>query len=148
MYGPTKTVLETLSLLSGGWLLLVPMKYLEDNKRKIVHWLNDKMGVDQTAPNGHKETPEEIHIEKEQPHQSWGQVIWRRVQATAAVNVISLALDRFYRDNNTILPSQTYNIGGESLVYDAKPLGGNDRLTNSIVEFLNKGFKKLPNGLG
>ena len=63
--------LKTLTLLIGGSLVLFPMKPLEDNKRKTVHWLNKKLGVDQTAPDGHELTPDEIYIEKEQPRQTW-----------------------------------------------------------------------------
>jgi hypothetical protein len=144
----SKVWLETLALTSGGWFLLVPMKWLEDHKRPIVHWLNDKLGVDQTAPDGHKKTPDEIHIEKEQPKQSWGEVIWRRFLATIAVTFTGLALDHSFKDKSISLPQEKYMVGGREIVYDAKVLGGKDRSTGAIVNFANKGLKLLKLGLG
>ena len=85
VHNNTRVGYESLSLLTGGSILLFPLKFLEDNKRKIVHWLNNKMGVDQTAPDGHEKTPEEIYIEKEQPKQSAGNLIKRRLIGTVSV---------------------------------------------------------------
>lgn len=83
----TKTVLSTLTLLSGGWALLVPLKVAEDNKRPIVHWINKISGVQQVDEKGQELTSQQIHIEEEVPHQSWPNVLWRRTLATAAVTL-------------------------------------------------------------
>lgn len=87
--------LGTFSLNSGGNILLIPTKFAEDNKRNIVYWLNEKFGVDQTASNGHKETPDEIYIEQEQPEQSWGSMIWRRFLGWGATTAVGMTLDKF-----------------------------------------------------
>lgn len=76
---------EYLALTAGGTALVWPLKALEDNKRKVVYWINEKLGVDQTAPDGHKLTPDEIYIEKEVPQKSWFNVIWRRSLGMASV---------------------------------------------------------------
>ena len=142
----SKFALEFLTFTSGGWLLIAPMKWLEDNKRECVHWLNDKMGAGQTAHDAHKLTPEEIHIEEEQPHQSWGNVIWRRLQATAAIVGSGMAVEHLLKDKNTPIAPEKYVIGGREIAYNAKVLGGKDRSTNFIVGLVNKGLKYLPAG--
>ncbi len=86
--------LGTFSLNSGGNILLIPTKFLEDNKRNVVYWLNEKLGVDQTAPDGHKLTPDEIYIEQEQDKQSWGRMIYRRFLGWCASTGTGLAIDR------------------------------------------------------
>ncbi len=144
VHGPVKNILETLTLLTGGILVLFPMMHLENHKREYVHKLNKMMGVPQTAPDGHEETPEEIHIENEQPKQTVGGVIWRRVLATIAVCSASLSLDKFFKDKKNLLDPEKYVIGGEEIVYNAKPLGGNKRATNWIVGKINEGLKHVP----
>jgi len=148
VHWPTKTGIETLAFMAGGWLLVLPMWGLENNKRPIVHWLNKKSGVDQTAPDGHEETPEEIHIEKEQPKQSLWHALMRRVYATIAVVSSGMALEHWFRDKKTMLPPETYKIGGETIVYEGRVLGGKDRLTNKIVGWANEVLKHAPMGLG
>lgn len=139
-----ETALETGSLLSGGWALLVPMKVLEDHKRPIVHWLNDKLGVDQTAPDGHKETPDEIYIECEQPKQSWLNVIKRRVIATVAVMGTGSVLNSALRDREKTAEWKN------SAAYNPRqdPHGGKKRTEDFIVNVVDKGMRSgvVPNG--
>jgi len=144
----TRSSLKFISLLSGGYALLIPLKFLEDNKRNAVHWLNDKLGVPQVAPDGHKETAEEIHVEHEQPKQSWLNVIKRRIYGTIAVVSSGLALNHLYRDKNTIVPDEIVKIGEHTITHKGKPLGGDERLTGQIAGFLNKALKHLPFGYG
>lgn len=134
---------ESFILLSGGTLLLFPLKYLEDNKRKIVHSLNDKLGVDQTAPDGHKETPEEIHIEQEQPKQSVKNLIWRRVLGTISVVTTGLVIDHALKDKNTKLPPEKYNLGWANVHYDAKVQGGKSRIENKVFGWVQQASKSL-----
>jgi hypothetical protein len=143
-YSIVKVVFETMSLTSGGWILLAPMKHLEDNKRDIVHSLNNKLGVDQTAPDGHKLTPDEIHIEKEQPKQSWGNVIMRRIYASVAIAFAGSGLEKFLRDKNTNLPNKEVTIGGEKIIFDSQTMGGKQRAEEFIVKNVNKGLKYVP----
>jgi len=147
-HSKSRSSMKFLSLLSGGYALLIPLKILEDNKRKVVHWLNDKLGVDQTAPDGHKLTPDEIHIENEQPKQSWWNVIGRRLLGTASVVGSGLALNHLYRDKNTIVPDEIIKIGEHTIVHEGKFLGGDERMTEKIAGFLNKALKHLPFGYG
>ncbi len=148
----SKVGLETFALLSGGTLLLVPLKLLEDRKRKSVHWINKKLGVDQTGADGKELTPDEIHIEKEQPKQSWANVIWRRVLASLAVVGVGLGVDHLGRDEKTILPEEKYDLGFAKVTYDAKVLGGKERITNNVFGAIDKateaisGKKFAPNG--
>ncbi len=135
---------ETFILTSGGLALLAPLKLMEDNKRPIVHWLNKKLGIKQQTPDGKEKTPDEIHIEEEQPKQSWGNVIWRRILGTAAVVVTGLGLDHFARDKNKIIPPESYNIGGgEVVTYEKKVLGGKTRVTDSTFDWINKTVKNF-----
>jgi len=89
--------LGTFSLNSGGNILLIPTKFIEDDKRGWVHWLNEKLGVDQTAPDGHKMTKDEIYIEEEQAPQSWGRMIARRAMGWGTTTSVGLLLDRYAR---------------------------------------------------
>lgn len=125
----------TFSLNSGGNILLIPTKIAEDNKRNIVHWLNDKLGVDQTAPDGHKMTPEEIYIEQEQPKQSWGNMIWRRAQAWAATTTVGMALDIGAKQKYP-LPKM---IDGQLQTHK----GGQDVFTDWTKKWVNSGLNKV-----
>ena len=126
-------LLKTLALCSGGWILVAPMKGMEDKKRPIVHWLNKKMGVDMTAPDGHQETADEIYIENEQPPQSWGNAFMRRLKAQITVSITGLALNmgaaKKLESPVTIDGKLTDKIGGEQ------------RMTDFIVNGVNKGLK-------
>lgn len=135
-----KVGLEQLALNSGGWLLLVPMKLMEDRKRPLVHWLNKKLGVEQKGADGHELSPDEIHIEKKQPRQSWARVVGRRILASAATIIPGIVLDNSFRGTRK-----------EPIMVDGKTIdtiGGKERFTNFIVnksnQALNSGF--IPGG--
>lgn len=129
-YHHAKTALETAILSSGGWLLLIPMKWMEDRKRKAVHWFNKKLGVDQRAPDGHELTPDEIHIEQEQPEQSWWRVVGRRLLGQAAVIAAGHGISGLFRDRTKPMP-----LKGEPDLH-----GGKNVVTNTVVDLANKGF--------
>lgn len=141
----TKIALETLVLTSGGLLLLAPLKWMEDNKRSLVHKINKKLGVNQTATDGHEKTPDEIYVEKEQPKQSWGNVIWRRIEGTAAVIVAGMGLDHFARNKDIILPKETVDLGWTKFVHDEKVQGGKERVAKKAFEKIN-GIAKVIRG--
>ncbi len=87
-------VIGTFTLNSGGNILLIPTKYLEDYKRPIVHALNKYIFRDkQLAPDGHEMTADEIYIEQEQPKQSWARMIGRRALGFGATTTVGLTLD-------------------------------------------------------
>ncbi|MEQ1789735.1 MAG: hypothetical protein ABL857_04760 [Rickettsiales bacterium] len=135
----SKVGLETFAFTSGGLVLLAPLKWMEDNKRKIVHWTNKKLGVDQQAADGHEKTSDEIYIKNEQPKQSWGNVIWRRIEATATVIIAGLGLDHFARDKNGTPKVEKYTLNnGEKIVYDAKVMGGKERVENKVFGWIDR----------
>ncbi len=139
----SKIAIETFVLTSGGLILLFPLKWMEDNKRPIVHWLNKKLGIEQKTKDGKEKTPEEIHIDQEQPKQSWGNVILRRIAGTAAVVAAGLGLDHFARGNK-ILDPEHYNLGdGRTITYDKKVEGGKIRVTDAVFNQLNKAAKYI-----
>lgn len=149
VHNNTRVGYESLSLLTGGSVLLFPLKFLEDNKRKVVHWLNEKLGVDQTAPDGHKETPEEIHIEKEQPKQSVGNLLWRRLVGTVAVVSSGIIINQIFKNKNKIIPAKTYDISWTKVKYDPRPQGGKENIEEKVFGLLNKarGKEFEPNGI-
>jgi hypothetical protein len=126
----SKTSLETFMLLSGGNILLVPMKLMEDAKRPIVHWLNKKLGVNQTAPDGHELTPDEIHIEEEQPKQSWLQVIGRRLLGIMSVVALGGIINGLFRDRTKPPP----------VVDEPDNHGGKLRIQRGAMEYINHVF--------
>ena len=136
----SKVVLESLILTGGGLMLLAPLKWLEDRKRPVVHWLNKKLGVKQLAPDGYEANPDEIHIEQEQPKQSWGNVLWRRVIGTVAVGLTGLAIDKALTDKTDILDPKTYDLGKGfgKVTYDAQPKGGKQWLTEKGFGLVDK----------
>lgn len=123
-------VLGTLALNSGGWVLLVPSTWIENRKRKIVHALNEKAGVEQIAPDGHKETPEEIYIEQEQPKQSPMNAFKRRLMASGATIATGLVLNKVLAKK---LPNPMMVDGHLSEV-----LGGEKRITDFVVNQSNR----------
>lgn len=125
------------ALTSGGWILLAPLKYLEDRKRPIVHWLNKKLGVNQTALDGHELTPDEIYIEKEQPKHSWLKVIGRRALGSFCVLASGNILDYTFRrgDKKGTDVVTNFIMGGS----DGQ--GGVNRILN-----FKYGFLHLPGG--
>jgi hypothetical protein len=130
--------LGTFTLNSGGNLLVVPIKIAEDNKRKIVHWLNDKLGVDQTGEDGKKLTPEQIHIEEELPHHSWGKVIWRRVQGFLTTTTVGLTLDHF----GARKLDKPITVDGELVTHQQ----GQDRFSENVVNGAKWALKYVPGG--
>ncbi|MDX1974231.1 MAG: hypothetical protein SFT92_01000 [Rickettsiales bacterium] len=127
---------ETFMLTSGGNLLTVPLKYMEDNKRNIVYWLNEKLGEKQIAPDGHKMTPDEIYIEKEQPKQSWLNVFLRRGAGIVAVTGSGIALDHIAGDK-TVPRTYSYTVDGVTHTKEGH-LGGKERITNLAIGGLNQ----------
>ncbi len=127
--------LGTFSLNSGGNILLIPTKLAEDNKRNIVYWLNEKLGVDQTAPDGHKETPDEIYIEQEQPKQSWMRMIGRRVLGWSMTTATGMTLDSLAKQK---LPYAKM-IDGEMVTHK----GGQDVYTDWTKKVVNAGLNKV-----
>lgn len=148
VHNNTRVGYESLSLLTGGSILLFPLKYLEDNKRNIVHWLNNKMGVDQTAPDGHEKTPEEIHIEKEQPKQSAGNLIKRRLIGTASVVGAGFALDKIFKQKNVLLDPEKVDLGWTVINYDRKIQGGKNYIEKTVFGKLNNVVKSVTGGKG
>jgi hypothetical protein len=133
----SKTALETFALLSGGNILLIPLKWLEDRKRPIVHWFNKKLGVDQTADDGHELTPDEIYIKEKQPEQSWGKIIWRRVLGILAVVGIGHVINGAFRDRTKPLPMHD----------EPDTYGGKTRITDWVMGYPNRdtGVNKVLN---
>lgn len=132
----SRMALGTFSLNSGGNILVVPLKFLEDHKRKAVHWLNKNLYKDpQLGPDGREETPEQIHIVEEQPPQSWGNVIWRRLQGWAATTAVGMSLDATFKKK---LDEPYFNEKGHEVTYSY----GQDRLAGGIVDAM----KNLPFG--
>lgn len=140
----SKVALETLALTGGGWLLVIPMKWMEDRKRPIVRWLNKKFGEEQIGADGHALTADEIYIEKEQPHQSWARVLGRRVLASTAVVLSGSALDHGFKDKSKLVKHEykinPYKADSELVVHEAH-LGGKERITNLITNYVHKGLE-------
>lgn len=132
----SQTALKTLTLLSGGWLLIVPTKLLEDNKRPVVHWLNKQMGIDQTGADGKELTSDQIYIECEQPKTSWLNVIGRRTLATGLVMGSGQVLNAALRDREK---TNLYK-GSDD------PHGGKAVVEKFVVENVNHMAKSLPGG--
>lgn len=133
----TRTALQTLALMSGGWLLLIPLKLLEDDKRGWVHWANRKLGVSQCGPDGREKTKDEIYIEQEQPRQSWLNVIKRRIIATIAVVGTGQLLNFTFRDR-----SQPKEVDGKDTH------GGKAVIERFVVGNVNKALRSgwVPGG--
>lgn len=119
----------TFTLNSGGNILLIPTKFLEDYKRPIVHWLNKYVfGEKQLAADGHEKTPDEIYIKEEQPKQSWLRMITRRALGFAVTTSTGLLidwglkqkLDKPYRDEDGVLVK--YKVGQD--VFTEAAVGG------------------------
>jgi hypothetical protein len=142
----SRVVLETLSLLSGGFLLVIPTKLLEDRKRELVYKANERLGVDQHAPDGHKMTADEIYLKEDQPPTSWGNVIWRRLLGAGAVQVTAQALEHGFKNKN-VPRSDTHPLNpyveGSPLIETTGVLGGRERATDLIVGGVNKGSEFL-----
>jgi hypothetical protein len=138
----SKTALETFALLSGGNILLIPLKMLEDRKRPIVHWLNEKMGVNQKAEDGKELSPDKIYIKEAQPEQSWGRIIWRRVLGILAVVGVGHVINGAFRDRTKPLPLRD----------EPDTYGGKTRITDIVMgkpgsKFgVNNVLKKIPGG--
>ncbi len=91
--------LKTNALQSGGHVVMVPIKLLEDSKRHIVHRINRFLGVDQPILKDGKEVPmaqlkeEELpELFEDQPKQSWWNVILRRATGLVFTTAIGTGL--------------------------------------------------------
>ncbi|MDE3015325.1 MAG: hypothetical protein KGI29_00165 [Pseudomonadota bacterium] len=130
-------MLGTFTLNSGGNILLIPTKLLEDRKRPFVHWLNKKMGVSQIAPDGHEETSDEIYIEQEQPRQSWGRMVWRRTLGWAATTIAGLGIDTALAQKlpvpQGINGDTITHVNGQKIFTDAMVKGGSAVLNSGFI---------------
>lgn len=145
VYKQSKVAVETATILSGGWLLLIPLKLMEDNKRPIVHWLNKCFGVEQKAADGHALTAQEIYIESEQPKQSWGRVLARRIFASGVVIAAGSTLDHLGADKGK-MQDISYRFKGETH-HEKIPYGGKERVSDFVVSKVNKGINTLTGGM-
>ncbi|MGE0754546.1 MAG: hypothetical protein AB7L92_05240 [Alphaproteobacteria bacterium] len=134
-YKQSKVIVETATLLSGGWLLLVPMKVMEDNKRPIVHWLDKRFGTQERDANGKELSVDEIHLKEEQPKQSWARVLARRVMGTVAVIGTGSVLDHVAQDKSKMVET-SFRFNGK-MYRETHPLGGKERTTNFVVSKIN-----------
>lgn len=144
----TKVGLETLALTAGGWVLIIPLKILEDHKRPAVHWLNKHVfHIDQTAPDGHELTPDEIYIEQEQPKQSWANVLKRRIIGTAAVVGSGWLIDHVAANKSKTVPHEyklnPSDLHSKTVVYE-RQLGGKENVTQILVKGIKKGISYIP----
>jgi hypothetical protein len=76
-----------ISLTSGGFILLLPMKWLEDHKAGVVKWMNhvaDKFGGTQTQEQIAARDAEVEQTIACEPKQSWGSLLKGRFIAIAA----------------------------------------------------------------
>ncbi len=136
-YRASEVTVATFTLNTGGNILLIPMKWLEDRKRPVVHWLNKHIFKEkQLAPDGHEETPDEIYIEQEQPPQSWGRVIWRRIKAVSATIVTGLVADWALRRKLDANEPRIINGLGQPIDHE----DGTKRFTRWITTGANKGL--------
>lgn len=133
-YQISSAVIKTLTLTVGGLVLLAPTKFLEDNKRKIVYWLNDKFGNEQTATDENKLTPDEIYIEKEQPHQSWGNMLWRRLEVMAGVIASAWAVDKIFAHPTKTNLEEIIKIAGKEIKFEEHPIGGLQRIEEKVLK--------------
>lgn len=116
--------LKTLALLSGGTLLMAPIKTLEDNKRRAVFWINRQLGkTDPNCPPDLDAKPlsdlrddQLPQIVEEPPKQTWGNALLRRGYGIAAV---------------------------QSASYISNTMWGNENLENASTNWAFKNLKKL-----
>lgn len=96
-----KPAMRTLSLTVGGWMLLAPMKWLEDNKRENVHWMQENFYGGAKDEHGNPITPEQMCLASEPPKQSWWNVIKRRLLVTGLVTpAAGVLLDHTIGEHN------------------------------------------------
>ncbi len=69
----------------GGWLVMIPMKLLEDRKEKIVHTLDDQI-YGKHAPEAVTQRVEARHEQiKQDPHQTWSSELLSRAIGTPMI---------------------------------------------------------------
>lgn len=91
--GASRSGMMMLGLFSGGTILLLPIKRLEDNKAAIVKWLDNKINQWRTPSSEQLEVQENAHKRLEaDPKPSWGNVILGRVLGTVAVLTVAMGI--------------------------------------------------------
>ncbi len=90
---------KTNALMSGGHLVMWPIKVLEDHKRHIVHRINRFLGIDTpilkngvAAPIGTLSEDELPALYEDQPYQSWWNIIKRRALGLMMTSALGTAL--------------------------------------------------------
>jgi hypothetical protein len=96
--------LKTHLLMSGGHVVMVPIKLMEDSKRHIVHRINRMLGVDKPIIQNGKEVPiSELaendlpELYEDQPKQSWGRTVVRRLLAIAATMTVGTLMGKDFQ---------------------------------------------------
>lgn len=92
---------KTNLLLMGGNILMIPVKVLEDNKRRAVYWLNRKLGCQPAImKDGHEASLSELKDEElptlyeDSEKQTWGNVVKRRLMGISATLVTGTLLGK------------------------------------------------------
>lgn len=92
---------KTNLLMSGGHVVMIPIKLMEDSKRHMVHRLNLMLGVDQPILKNGEIVPvsslsedELPHLSEDQPKQSWLRTAYRRVLGISATMALGTMMGK------------------------------------------------------
>lgn len=78
---------QILFLGSGGWLLLIPMKWLEDHKSQIIRSIDDRLHTGPQTPEG---ITQQLTALAEAPQQSYGSLVVGRIVSYASTIAFAL----------------------------------------------------------
>ncbi len=131
-YGKAKSVAGLMMLCGGGYLVMAPVKWLEDSKKDIVCWLDKKIGP--STPDA--KTKEQIEARHDflahEPKQTWASVLLSRTAVMPLIYTVHFNMGS--RDN--IINRIGYKFGRKDRIYDGFDHTSNE-LGKTIFNHLN-----------
>ncbi len=94
--GQARSVLSLLFLMSGGFILMAPIKWLEDRKKPTVEWLDDRFNKPRNKEEEAQIKARHDYIEKHEPKQSWESILKGRVYALVPILGAHFMLNKPY----------------------------------------------------
>ena len=143
LHGEAKSMVMLLLLMSGGFLLMAPIKWLEDAKVPIVKWLDKHFGPSNPTPEQQKNQDAYYkYMEENECRQTWGSVLLSRAITLAGV----ITLHRNWSQERNIVNSTVSAVSGKPVNPHNPTWKGFDHSSEQFAEHTISGARTIMPG--
>jgi hypothetical protein len=143
LHGEAKSMVMLLLLMSGGFLLMAPIKWLEDAKVPIVKWLDKHFGPSNPTPEQQRNQDAYYkYIEENECRQTWGSVLLSRAITLAGV----ITLHRNWAQERNFVNSTVSAVSGKPVNPHNPTWKGFDHTSEQVAERAISGARSIMPG--